>query len=84
MKIRLRWCVSWFAEQMERKLRENDHKGGWNNCDALYLIGRINQEMDELQAAIMDGEGPFEIAREAVDVANYAMMIADQARKGKL
>ena len=25
--------VKWFAEQMENKLQENDHKGGWQDCD---------------------------------------------------
>ncbi|WP_289140753.1 hypothetical protein [uncultured Brevibacillus sp.] len=25
--------VQWFAGQMESKLQENDHKGGWDNCD---------------------------------------------------
>ena len=30
--------VLWFAEQMEAKLQENDHKGGWSNCDFPYLF----------------------------------------------
>ncbi|MGE7271378.1 hypothetical protein ACQKK5_07950 [Brevibacillus panacihumi] len=68
--------VTWFAEEMEKKLRENDHKGGWEDCDILWLYGRLLEEVDELAAAEGD-----DIVREAADVANFAMMIAHLSRK---
>jgi hypothetical protein len=85
--------VSWFAEQMELKLRENDHKGGWLGIGMEYAQRRMRQEMVELEQAITEfswrnddgttksdaqiAEARNRIVREAADVANFAMMIAD-------
>jgi integrase len=44
--------VIWFAERMEGKLLENDHKGHWSNCTNAYLKKRLQEEVDELQKAI--------------------------------
>lgn len=41
-----------------------------------FLIDRFHQEIDELIVAISKDQ-PEDIMREAADVANYAMMIAD-------
>ncbi|MFF2528553.1 hypothetical protein ACFVS2_06520 [Brevibacillus sp. NPDC058079] len=80
----MREQVQWFAEQMESKLKENDHKGGWLECDYEYLIARLREESLELrvslESAITD-EDILEVIRESVDVANFAMMIADKARR---
>lgn len=74
-----------FACLMEQKLRENDHKGGWrdDSCDA--LLDRLREETLELQDAC-DLHTSFasvgarnNLALEAADVANFAMMIADNA-----
>ncbi|WP_217647716.1 hypothetical protein [Alicyclobacillus macrosporangiidus] len=72
--------IAWFAEQMSGKLDENAHKGGWNRCDPWWLLGRLREEAAELQAAMMNPGAPEVIIREAADVANFAMMIADLAR----
>jgi len=37
-----------FAQAMEKELRENDHKGGWRNCNPQWLLSRLCDEMVEL------------------------------------
>ena len=86
--------VRWFAGVMETKLRENDHKGGWRDCDFDCLEKRIREELAELATVLMQYQiaalSPHELTRtrhlgekakrEAADVANFAMMIADRVR----
>lgn len=74
--IGARPVVLWFAAEMEAKLRENDHKGGWSECTVGYLVERLREETVELEMAL-DAK-PFDVViREAADVANFAMMLAD-------
>ena len=79
-----------FARHMEDKLRENDGKRHWRNCDVGYLRRRLRTETRELFALLdrerrrpgrASPEAAREIAREAADVANFAMMIADNAER---
>lgn len=88
--MKLRGCVRWFADVMEKKLRENDDKGGWDGCGPQFLLGRLMDERDELLIAIEGlGSAPDEervayiekAISEAADVANFAMMIADVLRQ---
>jgi NTP pyrophosphatase (non-canonical NTP hydrolase) len=72
-----RESVSWFAEQMEAKLIENDRKYGWGELTDEYLFKRLNEEIFELGLALRIGEN---VEREAADVANFCMMIADNWR----
>jgi hypothetical protein len=74
---RPRAAVRWFADQMEKKLKENDHKGGWGNMsfDELYL--RMKKEAQELLAADMMHKSPETIIGESADTANFCLMIAD-------
>jgi NTP pyrophosphatase (non-canonical NTP hydrolase) len=74
--VSLRPEVALFALEMERKLQENDHKGGWSRCTKQYLSMRLTQEREELRRAVERGD-PNDIRREAADVANFAMMLAD-------
>jgi NTP pyrophosphatase (non-canonical NTP hydrolase) len=84
-----------FARAMERKLRQNDHKPGWEGDGIGSLLWRLNEERLELHAAIDNHTiaDPFqdigggdrivldsgeEPASEAVDVANFAMMLWDR------
>jgi NTP pyrophosphatase (non-canonical NTP hydrolase) len=66
---------------MEERLRANDHKGGWDNCEPEWLLTRLRQEVEELAAEIAKGgTRSFDADRlrlEAADVGNFAMMIAD-------
>ena len=74
----------WFARKMEAKLRENDHKNHWSGCGFDYLFNRLREETVELDKTyISDGDkADFnEVQKEAADIANFAMMIADNARK---
>lgn len=79
--------VRWFAEQMESKLREHDDRDGWYDCDWQWLLSRLRDEVQELQTvlACMSGFGHDQYAKkvinEASDVANFAMMIADNTRR---
>jgi hypothetical protein len=91
-RARLRPEVRRFAELMEEKLRANDHKGGWQGDSAFDLVARASEELDELDVAVSQhlarrAELPavrshwlpnaMRVAREAADVANFAMMVAD-------
>lgn len=73
----LRPEVAAFALAMEDKLRQNDHKGGWDDCSKQYLAMRLTQEREELRSAIARGDPPEDIMKEAADIANFAMMVAD-------
>lgn len=81
-----------FADLMEKTLQANDHKGGWKDeLPSLDLLPRLREETVELEEAIAFwitqtnwGEAALympraveRVAREAADVANFAMMIAD-------
>lgn len=75
----MREQVKWFAEQMEQTLKRNDHKGGWDECTIPWLFGRLNDEVNELGG--VESTDHENLIREATDVANFAMMIADKARR---
>jgi NTP pyrophosphatase (non-canonical NTP hydrolase) len=77
--------VRMFAVQMETQLRANDHKPGWSGDRLVDLLQRIYDEAHELNEAInCDGGRPERIIKEAADVANFAMMIADNAQRALL
>lgn len=71
--------VRQFAKAMEECLRANDHKPGWKQDEIRALLDRLREEVGELDVATIPEQGrtPGEIAKEAADVANFAMMIAD-------
>lgn len=83
----VRPAVSWFGTRMEAKLAVNDHKPNWNTQTMEYLHERLGQEADELYNAFryynsLPPDVPNDKAREkaideCADVANFAMMIAD-------
>ena len=68
-----------FAQQMEIKLRVNDWKGGWESEPNMVLIGLMVQELGELAQVIRPGPDVL-IVDETVNVANFAMMLFDNAR----
>ncbi len=77
----LRPEVKAFAIAMEKKLRKKDHKGGWQNEPIGYLFEGIEREKDELERAT--GWDRTAALEEAVDVANFAMMIFDNISNGR-
>ena len=64
-----------FAEQQEIVLKENDYKHGWVALSDKTYWHKAFQEMLELYDAIYHGKG--DVLREACDVANFMMFIAD-------
>ena len=66
-----------FSTEMRKKLyaKAND-KTGWNNLFLIDLINLLIQEMEALAVEISDNNLDG-IKREAVDVANFSMMIWD-------
>ena len=81
-KENIRPSVMQFAMAMERKLRANDHKGGWEHMSVHDVYHSLNCEMMELRDAIRAGIAK-EIRDEAADVANFAMMIFDNEGRRK-
>ena len=84
-ELQVREPVRWFSERMEEKLQKNDHKSHWSNCDFPYLDKRLDEEIQELKTARsllypVTAETVQAVISEAADVANFAFMIADNAR----
>jgi len=73
----LRPEVQEFVHAMESTLRQNDYKGGWKDCSPFFLFSKMADEVVELGRALLKERSADEIRAEAVDVANYAMMIFD-------
>ena len=80
-KIVLRPEVVWFAEQMEKALRRNDYKGHWCDEDESYLREKLEEEVAELERACERRNKAPKKIREAADIANIVMMIADNSRR---
>lgn len=78
--IKIRPQVAWFAGRMEQKLRANDHKGGWEDDYLDALFKRLLEEVEELRREVKERNG-LSIIDEAVDVANFCMMLADRVRE---
>lgn len=75
--------VKWFANEMENRLKDKDlEKGlvGWHDCHLLDLFDWLDEKLDAL-ADELDGVSEDRIITLSADIANYAMMIADKARK---
>lgn len=92
--IILRPAVTEFAQRMEVRLRLNDYKKGWEDCDPDDLFDMMEEEIAELSYAMFGScpkcgnqdyrredayfdEDAESVKDEAADVANFAMMIAD-------
>lgn len=75
-----------FTQVMRDKLTENQHKTTWKAEKTRWLFERLKEEAEELRAELfyyqdknvfVDDALRKRIAREAADVACFAMMIAD-------
>lgn len=70
--------VNKFAAAMMERLSANKHKAGWAGMGASALLKRLYQEAAELTVAVHEHPEDRELIRkEAADVANFAMFIAD-------
>lgn len=79
--IKIRPELLTFVVEMENILKQNDDKTHWSKSDFGYLHRRLCEENDELAESLSIGEDPFFIVKESADVANFAMMIADNAKR---
>jgi DNA-directed RNA polymerase subunit RPC12/RpoP len=83
----IRPAVMRFAQLMEKKLRANDYKEGWEKCPDESLMRLLRDEVEELEEALhiscphcgqkMTPAFGENVLSETADVANFAMMIAD-------
>jgi hypothetical protein len=71
--------LAMLAAGQREKLRANARKGTWRKHATTYLLERAEQEISELREAV-DRCDAIEAYREAADVANFAMMVADNVR----
>lgn len=79
--MKIRPAVMVFAEAMEKVLRENDYKGKPEECPLDTAVDRLFDEVRELDREAYGhpninttDEELEKIRREAVDVANFALM----------
>lgn len=81
-KIVIRAEVMVFGLLMEARLREKDmdRKGNsWKTADIKNLLVHATAKTYSLDAALKIRGNEVEVAKHAIDLANYAMMIADVA-----
>jgi len=74
----IRSGICQFAGLMEHKLAKNDHKGSWDQDTVEQLLYKLECEVIELRNAFEISHSGDEILSECVDIANFAMMIADK------
>ena len=73
---RLRPEVLAFALLMEAQLKRNDYRGGWKDESPTYLGHRIEENMRDLGMISANEDVPG-YHRTCADIANFAMMLAD-------
>ena len=76
-RLKIRKEVQKFAEEMERVLRANDHKGGWKDMSDEQIYHRIKEELQELEETSITNIFTWNAKKECVDVANFCMMLFD-------
>lgn len=78
--------VTLFANEMIKKFKTHEHKGGWKNMntkeDLQKLLGWLKDEVKELETAL-ESESDENVVKEAADVANYALIISDLVGRTK-
>ena len=70
-----RKSVTLFSRAMETKLQVHDHHRSWDGEEFNRLLERLQWEVIELARAV----GNDDVRDECVDIANFAMMIWDNA-----
>ncbi|WP_191557324.1 hypothetical protein [Metabacillus idriensis] len=70
--------VRQFAYEMEEQLKVNDHKRGWSKEHHEFLSREIGRNHELLRMALLsEDHDKFEITKRCANIANFAMMIAD-------
>jgi len=85
--ITMRAEVAQFAIDMEKQLRKNEWKGGWQNETIVYLLHQFQLKANEVNESlnylvnVSDSIVAHEVVLEDItDAANYLMMLADKLR----
>lgn len=74
-----------FAQDMEERLKANDHKNGYLDMSFNSLLYRLKEETDKLDDELhSDTRRVKRIVKEAANVANFALMIAIKAKNETL
>lgn len=77
-------CLLWFTGKMDEMLDKNSFKTGWKSLSFKWLLYRLRQETKELKQELNKKPMNFDkVIKESADVANFAMMLADNARDCK-
>ena len=64
--------------EINRRERTIHHPGGTDEpVTTAHALVRLREELRELQLAVETGQEPEVVAREAADVANFALIVAD-------
>jgi hypothetical protein len=80
VKAAVRKTIGRMALGMEAKCHKHDGDWGthgWLQCSREHLVDRFDYEVERFHQAINDGATTEEIWDKAFDVANLAMMTAD-------
>lgn len=83
----IRPVLDWFSMNMEEILRQNDFKGGWKERSIKSLIDSASECVASIRLLHRmhnrggsDTEAIQRFIRKCINLANYAMMIADNAK----
>ena len=82
----LRLEVQKFAEEMEKQLKVNEHKGHWGDCDEGFLYAEMLNNahiLGNAMSAGFKGNRNEVVKRRCANIANFAMMIADNWGRGE-
>lgn len=72
-----------FAHDMEKQLKANDHKGGWMQEHWCDLVTGLEISLEKLKKELMKmpKHNEYEVTTRCANIANFAMMIADNRGK---
>ena len=76
--MELRIEVKRFAEEMEKRLRENEDKSKWENSPVSVLERGVYRNYREVCEVWPSTLHPAKYLKSCVDIACYAMMLADR------
>lgn len=84
LPLGVRQEVAWFGTEMEKQLAANDHKGGWKNEPDEFFLDQIQLRAYDIHVkSRFTGITREEKIQLAADIANFAMMLADNAKGEK-
>lgn len=68
-----------FANALEARLAENDHKGGWSELTPEECRNRVESNIDEIYFQQQEGD-PFD-EEPVLDAAAYLLFLRDNERR---